>query len=54
MSSGNNLNEVDTGVCEEMTYSGIQSPCLLEFALTDQGRYQYWYLKGESCEDLVQ
>ncbi|XP_043934102.1 6-phosphofructo-2-kinase/fructose-2,6-bisphosphatase 4-like isoform X1 [Protopterus annectens] len=48
------LNEIDAGVCEEMTYEEIQEHFPLEFALRDQDKYRYRYPKGESYEDLVQ
>ncbi|XP_019402984.1 PREDICTED: 6-phosphofructo-2-kinase/fructose-2,6-bisphosphatase 4 isoform X4 [Crocodylus porosus] len=48
------LNEIDAGVCEEMTYEEIQENYPLEFALRDQDKYRYRYPKGESYEDLVQ
>ncbi|KAG3270389.1 6-phosphofructo-2-kinase/fructose-2,6-bisphosphatase 4 isoform X5 [Ictidomys tridecemlineatus] len=48
------LNEIDAGVCEEMTYEEIQYHYPLEFALRDQDKYRYRYPKGESYEDLVQ
>ncbi|XP_074936562.1 6-phosphofructo-2-kinase/fructose-2,6-bisphosphatase 1 isoform X3 [Phalacrocorax aristotelis] len=48
------LNEIDAGVCEEMTYEEIQERYPHEFALRDQDKYRYRYPKGESYEDLVQ
>ncbi|XP_037267414.1 6-phosphofructo-2-kinase/fructose-2,6-bisphosphatase 1 isoform X3 [Falco rusticolus] len=48
------LNEIDAGVCEEMTYEEIQERYPKEFALRDQDKYRYRYPKGESYEDLVQ
>ncbi|XP_051790118.1 6-phosphofructo-2-kinase/fructose-2,6-bisphosphatase-like isoform X3 [Erpetoichthys calabaricus] len=48
------LNEIDAGVCEDMTYEEIQENYPLEFALRDQDKYRYRYPKGESYEDLVQ
>ncbi|XP_016083345.2 6-phosphofructo-2-kinase/fructose-2,6-bisphosphatase 1 isoform X3 [Ornithorhynchus anatinus] len=48
------LNEIDAGVCEEMTYEEIQEHHPEEFALRDQDKYRYRYPKGESYEDLVQ
>uniref|UniRef100_A0A8P0T1P9 6-phosphofructo-2-kinase/fructose-2,6-biphosphatase 4 n=1 Tax=Canis lupus familiaris TaxID=9615 RepID=A0A8P0T1P9_CANLF len=41
------LNEIDAGVCEEMTYEEIQDHYPLEFALRDQDKYRYRYPKGE-------
>uniref|UniRef100_A0A674F1Z4 6-phosphofructo-2-kinase/fructose-2,6-bisphosphatase 2 n=1 Tax=Salmo trutta TaxID=8032 RepID=A0A674F1Z4_SALTR len=48
------LNEIDAGVCEEMTYDMIQNSFPEEFALRDQDKYHYRYLGGESYQDLVQ
>uniref|UniRef100_A0A4W6CT53 6-phosphofructo-2-kinase/fructose-2,6-bisphosphatase 2 n=1 Tax=Lates calcarifer TaxID=8187 RepID=A0A4W6CT53_LATCA len=48
------LNEIDAGVCEEMTYEMIQKTFPEEFALRDQDKYHYRYPGGESYQDLVQ
>ncbi|XP_072419734.1 6-phosphofructo-2-kinase/fructose-2,6-bisphosphatase 2-like [Chiloscyllium punctatum] len=48
------LNELDAGVCEELTYSEIQDRYPEEFALRDQDKYHYRYPGGESYQDLVQ
>ncbi|XP_006628455.1 6-phosphofructo-2-kinase/fructose-2,6-bisphosphatase 2 isoform X1 [Lepisosteus oculatus] len=48
------LNEIDAGVCEEMTYKMIQDTYPEEFALRDQDKYHYRYPGGESYQDLVQ
>ncbi|XP_062872265.1 6-phosphofructo-2-kinase/fructose-2,6-bisphosphatase 1 isoform X2 [Trichomycterus rosablanca] len=47
------LNEIDAGVCEDMTYEEIQENFPEEFAMRDQDKYRYRYPKGESYEDLV-
>ncbi|KAM8831029.1 6-phosphofructo-2-kinase/fructose-2,6-bisphosphatase 1 [Synchiropus picturatus] len=47
------LNEIDAGVCEEMTYEEIQLNFPEEFALRDQDKFRYRYPKGESYEDMV-
>ncbi|XP_074597769.1 6-phosphofructo-2-kinase/fructose-2,6-bisphosphatase-like isoform X3 [Brevipalpus obovatus] len=47
------LNEIDAGICEEMTYEEIQEKYPEEFALRDQDKFHYRYPKGESYEDLV-
>ncbi|XP_061423208.1 6-phosphofructo-2-kinase/fructose-2,6-bisphosphatase-like isoform X1 [Lethenteron reissneri] len=47
------LDEIDAGVCEEMTYEEIQETHPEEFALRDQDKYHYRYPKGESYQDLV-
>ncbi|NXH09955.1 F262 bisphosphatase, partial [Bucco capensis] len=48
------LNEIDAGVCEEMTYAEIEAKYPEEFALRDQEKYLYRYPGGESYQDLVQ
>ncbi|XP_078803899.1 6-phosphofructo-2-kinase/fructose-2,6-bisphosphatase 2 isoform X2 [Oryzias latipes] len=48
------LNEIDAGVCEEMTYEMIHQTFPEEFALRDQDKYHYRYPGGESYQDLVQ
>ncbi|XP_061869393.1 6-phosphofructo-2-kinase/fructose-2,6-bisphosphatase 2 isoform X5 [Colius striatus] len=48
------LNEIDAGVCEEMTYAEIEAKYPDEFALRDQDKYLYRYPGGESYQDLVQ
>lgn len=47
------LNEIDAGVCEDMTYEEIQENFPEEFAMRDQDKYRYRYPKGESYEDLM-
>ncbi|XP_058678441.1 6-phosphofructo-2-kinase/fructose-2,6-bisphosphatase 1 isoform X1 [Ammospiza caudacuta] len=41
------LNEIDAGVCEEMTYEEIQERYPKELALRDQDKYRYRYPRGE-------
>ncbi|XP_018610357.2 6-phosphofructo-2-kinase/fructose-2,6-bisphosphatase 3-like isoform X3 [Scleropages formosus] len=48
------LNEIDAGVCEEMTYEEVKERFPEEFALRDQDKYYYRYPRGESYQDLVQ
>ncbi|XP_037540681.1 6-phosphofructo-2-kinase/fructose-2,6-bisphosphatase 2 isoform X1 [Nematolebias whitei] len=48
------LNEIDAGVCEEMTYKMIEENYPEEFAMRDQDKYHYRYPGGESYQDLVQ
>ncbi|XP_030632106.1 6-phosphofructo-2-kinase/fructose-2,6-bisphosphatase 2 isoform X2 [Chanos chanos] len=48
------LNEIDAGVCEEMTYEMIQKTFPEEYAMRDQDKYHYRYPGGESYQDLVQ
>ncbi|XP_055531441.1 6-phosphofructo-2-kinase/fructose-2,6-bisphosphatase isoform X3 [Wyeomyia smithii] len=47
------LNEIDAGICEEMTYEDIQSKFPEEFKARDQNKFAYRYPRGESYEDLV-
>uniref|UniRef100_A0A8C2BIR2 6-phosphofructo-2-kinase/fructose-2,6-biphosphatase 3 n=1 Tax=Cyprinus carpio TaxID=7962 RepID=A0A8C2BIR2_CYPCA len=48
------LNEIDAGLCEEMTYEEVRERFPEEFALRDQDKYYYRYPSGESYQDLVQ
>ncbi|XP_060034283.1 6-phosphofructo-2-kinase/fructose-2,6-bisphosphatase 2 isoform X3 [Erinaceus europaeus] len=48
------LNEIDAGMCEEMTYAEIKEQYPEEFALRDQEKFLYRYPGGESYQDLVQ
>uniref|UniRef100_A0A8C4I584 6-phosphofructo-2-kinase/fructose-2,6-bisphosphatase 2 n=1 Tax=Dicentrarchus labrax TaxID=13489 RepID=A0A8C4I584_DICLA len=48
------LNEIDAGVCEDMTYKMIEETYPEEFAMRDQDKYHYRYPGGESYQDLVQ
>uniref|UniRef100_A0A1B6D6F3 6-phosphofructo-2-kinase domain-containing protein n=1 Tax=Clastoptera arizonana TaxID=38151 RepID=A0A1B6D6F3_9HEMI len=47
------LNEIDAGICEEMTYEEIQEKYPEDFAARDQAKFTYRYPRGESYEDLV-
>lgn len=47
------LNEIDAGICEEMTYDEIKDKYPEEFAARNQDKFHYRYPKGESYEDLV-
>ncbi|KAJ8980003.1 hypothetical protein NQ317_016666 [Molorchus minor] len=47
------LNEIDAGLCEEMTYEEIKEKYPDEFASRDQNKFAYRYPRGESYEDLV-
>ena len=47
------LNEIDAGVCDEMTYEEIQEQFPEEFAQRDQDKFHYRYPRGESYQDLV-
>ncbi|XP_061909948.1 6-phosphofructo-2-kinase/fructose-2,6-bisphosphatase 2-like isoform X4 [Entelurus aequoreus] len=48
------LNEIDAGVCEEMTYKMIEETYPDEYAMRYQDKYHYRYPGGESYQDLVQ
>jgi len=47
------LNEIDAGICEEMTYEEIAEKYPEEFSSRDQSKFSYRYPRGESYEDLV-
>ena len=47
------MNEIDTGVCDGMTYEEIQEQYPKDFAARDEDKYTYRYPRGESYEDLV-
>ncbi|KAG1711204.1 6-phosphofructo-2-kinase/fructose-2,6-bisphosphatase 3 [Nymphon striatum] len=47
------LNEIDAGICEELTYEEIQEKYPQQFAERDQNKFIYRYPRGESYEDLV-
>lgn len=47
------LNEIDAGICEEMTYDQIQAKFPSDFRARDQNKFYYRYPRGESYEDLV-
>ncbi|XP_049810766.1 6-phosphofructo-2-kinase/fructose-2,6-bisphosphatase isoform X3 [Schistocerca nitens] len=47
------LNEIDAGICEEMTYEEIAEKYPEDFAARDQNKFGYRYPRGESYEDLV-
>lgn len=47
------LNEIDAGICEEMSYETIQAKFPEEFSARDQNKFAYRYPRGESYEDLV-
>ncbi|KAL0268491.1 UNVERIFIED_CONTAM: hypothetical protein PYX00_010415 [Menopon gallinae] len=47
------LNEIDAGICEEMTYEEIAAKFPQDFAARDENKFTYRYPRGESYEDLV-
>lgn len=47
------LNELDSGVCEGMSYEEIAARFPVEFAARDHDKFHYRYPDGESYEDLL-
>ncbi|CAL4120885.1 unnamed protein product [Meganyctiphanes norvegica] len=47
------LNEIDAGLCEEMSYSEIKEKHPDDFAARDLNKFSFRYRRGESYEDLV-
>lgn len=47
------LNEIDSGVCDDMTYEDIYKTMNAEYTRRDQDKFRYRYPRGESYEDLV-
>ncbi|XP_055375535.1 6-phosphofructo-2-kinase/fructose-2,6-bisphosphatase-like isoform X2 [Condylostylus longicornis] len=50
----NDLNEINAGICEGLTYEEIQERFPQEFAWRDQDKFKYRYPHGESYLDLLQ
>lgn len=48
------LNEIDAGICESLTYEEIQRKFPQEFVWRDQDKLKYRYPHGESYLDLLQ
>lgn len=48
------LNEINAGICEGLTYEEIQEKFPSEFAWRDQDKLKYRYPHGESYIDLLQ
>lgn len=48
------LNEINAGICEGLTYEEIQERFPQEFAWRDQDKLKYRYPHGESYLDLLQ
>ncbi|XP_056445058.1 6-phosphofructo-2-kinase/fructose-2,6-bisphosphatase 3 isoform X1 [Gadus chalcogrammus] len=48
------LNDIDAGLCEDLTYDEMKERFPEEFALRDEDKYYYRYPSGESYQDLVQ
>jgi len=47
------LNEIDSGVCDDMTYEDIIKHMPDEYKRRDADKFRYRYPRGESYEDLV-
>ncbi|XP_076335527.1 6-phosphofructo-2-kinase/fructose-2,6-bisphosphatase-like isoform X2 [Tachypleus tridentatus] len=47
------LDEINAGICEEMTYKEIHDKFTHDFELRDKDKFHYRYPRGESYEDLV-
>ncbi|KAK4029552.1 LOW QUALITY PROTEIN: 6-phosphofructo-2-kinase/fructose-2,6-bisphosphatase-like [Daphnia magna] len=47
------LNELDTGVCDGLTYEEIAERYPIEFAARDDDKFHYRYPEGESYLDLL-
>ena len=47
------LDELDSGVCDGLTYAEIQERYPEDFAARDEDKYNYRYLGGESYRDVV-
>ena len=47
------LNEIDSGVCDDLTYEDIINTMPEEYARRDADKFHYRYPRGESYEDLV-
>jgi 6-phosphofructo-2-kinase / fructose-2,6-biphosphatase 2 len=47
------LDELDSGVCDGLTYGEIEETYPADFAARDEDKYNYRYLGGESYRDVV-
>lgn len=47
------LDELDSGVCDGLTYGDIAEKYPADFAARDEDKYNYRYLGGESYRDVV-
>jgi broad specificity phosphatase PhoE len=47
------LNEIDAGVCDGMTYEQIAATMPDEYAARIKNKYRYRYPRGESYEDIA-
>ncbi|EDV25833.1 6-phosphofructo-2-kinase/fructose-2,6-bisphosphatase 2 [Trichoplax sp. H2] len=47
------LNEIDAGICDELTYNEIKEKFPEEYKARSESKFYYRYPRGESYEDLV-
>ncbi|KAF2154323.1 bifunctional 6-phosphofructo-2-kinase/fructose-2,6-bisphosphate 2-phosphatase [Myriangium duriaei CBS 260.36] len=47
------LDELDSGVCDGLTYADIEAQYPADFRARDEDKYNYRYLGGESYRDVV-
>ena len=47
------LNEIDAGVCDGMSYETIAATMPEEYAARSRNKYRYRYPRGESYEDIA-
>jgi 6-phosphofructo-2-kinase/fructose-2,6-biphosphatase 2 len=47
------LNEIDAGICEEMTYEEIRNKFPVDYAARERNKLMYRYPGGESYQDLI-
>jgi len=50
----NNLNEIDSGICDSMTYQEVEKKYPEEFKKRKNNKYYYRYPEGESYYDIDQ
>jgi len=48
------LDEIDSGVCDGMTYEEIKSAMPDEYAARSADKFRYRYPRGESYSDVIQ
>ncbi|KAK3256808.1 hypothetical protein CYMTET_34080, partial [Cymbomonas tetramitiformis] len=48
------LNEIDMGVCDGMTYSEIKAAMPAEFEMRAKDKLRFRYSRGESYLDVIQ
>lgn len=47
------MNEIDAGICEEMTYEEIRNKFPVDYAARERNKLMYRYPGGESYQDLI-